>query len=151
MTHRVGWCLVLLACVMLTPLQGPAASLVLLDGKQGRVLTCLPLEPGEPFSLEFINSIYLAPVKETLVYEPAEGIMIVKVESPSAGVFEYYGLEPDGSGQATLRRPVGDIRLRTMDYVHHRLTVGERRLDLKGLVPDGEPLVVKVLASDCGR
>lgn len=151
MTHRVGWCLVLLACVMLTPLQGPAASLVLLDGKQGRMLTCLPLEPGGSFSLEFINSIYLAPVKETLVYEPAEGIMIVKVESPSAGVFEYYGLEPDGSGQATLRRPVGDIRLRTMDYVYHRLTVGERRLDLKGLVPDGEPLVVKALASDCGR
>ncbi len=84
-----------------------------------RVLTRLPVEPGVPFSLEFINSIYLAPVRETLVYEPPGGISIVMVESPSDGVFEYYGLEPDGTGKALMHRQVGDFKLRSHDYTNH--------------------------------
>jgi hypothetical protein len=109
-----------------------------------RVLARLAVEPGVPFSLEFVNSIYLAPVKETLVYEPSEGISIIMVESPSGGVFEYYGLEPDGTGKALMHRKVGDIKLRSHDYTNHRLTFGRQVLQLKGLVPNGEPILVKV-------
>jgi len=116
-----------------------------------RVLTRLPVEPGVPFSLEFINSIYLAPVRETLVYEPHGGISIVMVESPSGAVFEYYGLEPDGTGKALIHRRVGDFKLRSHDYTNHRLTVAGQAIYLKGLVPNGEPILVRVqVGAECG-
>jgi hypothetical protein len=119
--------------------------------KPERVLTRLPVEPGVPFSLEFINSIYLAPVKETLVYEPPGGISIVMVESPSDGVFEYYGLEPDGTGKALMHRRVGVFKLRSHDYTNHRLTVAGQAIYLKGLVPNGEPILVRVqVGAECG-
>ncbi len=116
-----------------------------------RVLACLPLERHASFHLEFVNSIYGAPVRETFEYDPAQGISLVRVESPSAGVFEYYGLEPDGTGFARLHRPVSVIRLRSSDYEHHRLTSGWHSIRLKGLVPDGEPLLVTVGALPDGR
>ena len=112
-----------------------------------RVLERLSLRPGETFTLEFINSIYLAPVRETLVYEPSEGISIVMVESPSGGVFEYYGLEPDGTGKVLMNRRVGGIKLRSHDYAHHRVIVGGKTLYLNGFVPNGEPIIVKVHVS----
>jgi hypothetical protein len=123
-----------------------------ISGEEPRkVLARLPLESGVPFSLEFINSIYLAPVRETLVYEPFEGISIVMVESPSGGVFEYYGLEPDGTGKALMRRRVGNFKLRSHDYTNHRFTVAGHTVLLKGLVQDGEPILVRVqVGAECG-
>jgi hypothetical protein len=118
--------------------------LTLTGGEPEEVLACLPLEKGDLFCLEFINSIYLAPVRETFVFDRSEGIFLVKVESPSPGVFEYYGLTPDQPGLALLHRPVGEFTLRSHDYEHHRLIVGEKTLRLKGLIADGEPLSVKV-------
>ena len=138
------------AALILTAAAWQGTYLTVSGGAPERVLGCLPLEKGVPFHLEFINSIYLAPVRETFVYEPSEGICLVEVESPSAGVFEYYRLIPDRPGTALLHRPVGEFRLRSNDYEHHRLTVGEKSLRLKGLVPDGEPLIVKVQMTDDG-
>jgi hypothetical protein len=115
------------------------------------VLVRLPIEPGAPFTLEFINSIYLAPVRETLVYNPSEGTSIVMVESPSDGVFEYYGIEPDGTGRARMNRRVGDIKLRSHDYGNHRITVGGQMLKLNGLVPNGEPIFMRIrVSAECG-
>jgi hypothetical protein len=129
----------------------PKVQVVVWAGEPERPLVCLSLEQGARFHLDFVNSIYLAPVRETFVYEPAEGIFIVMVESPSAGVFEYYGLVPDEPGVAHLRRPVGEIRIRSHDYENHRLTVGDRSVSFKGLVKDGEPLTIKVGAGmPCG-
>ena len=122
----------------------PAAQLTVRGGEPEKSLACLPLEAGGWFHLSFVNSIYLAPVRETFVYEPAQGVFLVMVESPSAGVFEYYGLVPDKPGVAYMRRTVGEIRIRSHDYVNHRLTVGDRSISLKGLVEDGEPLTIKV-------
>ena len=141
---RITIVLAVVAWVLMAQAAWPGTYLALSGGEPERVLACLPLEAGTQFHLEFVNSIYLAPVRETFVYVPAEGICLVKVESPSAGVFEYYGLEPDGSGIARLHRPVGEIRLRSHDYENHRLTAGEKSIRLKGLVPDGEPLRVSV-------
>lgn len=120
------------------------AQLVVAGGQPERKLACLVIRPGEEFALEFINSIYLAPVRETMVYKPGEGIVLVKVESPSAGVFEYYGLPTDGSGKVLISRTIGEIRLRSADYENHRLVVGDRSLRLKGLISDGEPLIIRV-------
>lgn len=122
----------------------PAALLVVSGGEPETVLACVPLERGTLFHLDFVNSIYLAPVRETFVYEPAKGVSIIRVESPSAGVFEYYGLIPDKAGVASVQRTVGDIRIRSHDYENHRLTVGNRSIRFKGLVADGEPLSIKV-------
>jgi hypothetical protein len=122
----------------------PAVHVVLWAGDPERPLACLPLEQGSRFYLDFINSIYLAPVRETFVYEPPEGVCVVMVESSSVGVFEYYGLMPDKPGVAHLRRPVGEMRIRSHDYKNHRLTVGETTIYFKGLIKDGEALTIKV-------
>ena len=122
--------------------------LAVLGGEPEKVRACLPLKEGEPFYLEFVNSIYLAPVRESLVYTDAEGMFVVRVESPSAGVFEYYGLETDGTGSAALRRRIGEIRLRSFSYEHHRLTAGGKTLHLREVAVGGEPLVIRVRASD---
>lgn len=116
-----------------------------------KILARMPIEPGVPFALEFINSIYLAPVRETLVYDLSEGISITKVESSSDGVFEYYGLEPDGTGKALMHRRVRDIKLRSHDYANHRITFGDQSLQLRGLVTNGEPILVRVrVRAKCG-
>ncbi len=129
----------------------PAPQVVVWAGEPERPVACLPLDGGNRFRLEFINSIYLAPVRETFEYVPAEGVYVVMVESPSAGVFEYYGLVPDKPGVAYLRRPVGEMRIRSHDYRNHRLTVGETTICFKGLVKDGEAFIIRVGAETvCG-
>jgi hypothetical protein len=123
---------------------GLAACLVVSGDEPAHVLISVHLEPEAPFSLESINSIYLAPVRETFVYRPGKGLFVIKVESPSAGVFEYYGLIPDGSGMAEIWRRLVDIRLLSHDYQNHRLTVGDKTFRFKGLVADGQPLLIGV-------
>lgn len=124
------------------------ACLALFAGEPLRRAACLPVRAGERFQLEFINSIYGAPVREVFVYEPGPGIVLVRVESPSPGVFEYYGLTPEaggnGSGSASLRRVIGEIRLRSHDYGHHLVRLGKRSIRLKGLVADGAAAVIRV-------
>ncbi len=138
--------LLLIMLMVFCPLSARAAGLCVLvtGGEPERVLAAMPLEAGREFSLKFINSIYLAPVEETYVYDPAEGISTVRVESPSAGVFEYYGLQTDGTGVASVRHKAREIRIRSADYTNHVLTVAGRALRLKGLVPGGSPLTVNV-------
>jgi len=141
---RVEPWLVLLAWTLMAQTTGLAACLVVSGDEPARVLISVHLESETPFSLDFINSIYRAPVRETFVYQSGEGLFVIKVESPSAGVFEYYGLVPDGSGIAEIRRRLGDIRLLSHNYQNHRLTVGDKTFHLKGLVADGQPLLIGV-------
>ncbi len=105
----------------------------------------LPVSTQEPIIFEFINSIYLAPVRETLMFESPESLYIVMVESPSQDVFRYYGLEPDSTGKAMMRRRVEDVRLRSSDYSNHRIKAVV--LHLKEIVPDGESVLLEV--RDC--
>ena len=148
---RAGVVLAVLVWVAVAPASGSSAlDLVVLGDEPGsaRVRACIPLEAGEPFFLEFINSIYRAPVKETLVYIAGEGFFVITVESPSQGVFEYYGLETDGTGRADLNRRIGEIRIRSHSYEHHRLTVGARSIGFKSIARGGEPLSIDVRAGD---
>jgi hypothetical protein len=145
---RIVFWLALVAWPMTGWAAGPGAWLVLSSDEPGKVLSCLPMEAGVPFYLEFVNSIYGAPVRETFVYRPAEGLFVIKVESPSAAVFEYYGLIPEKSGAALLRRRLDEIRLLSHDYESHRLTVGDVSLRLKGFVADGRTLIIRVRTSE---
>jgi len=120
---------------------------VLLDEDSGRVMARLPVSPQEPIIFEFINSIYLAPVRETLMFESPESLYIVMVESPSQDVFRYYGLESDSTGKAMLRMKVENVRLRSSDYSNHRIKAGKHTLHLKEIVPDGESVLLDV--RDC--
>jgi len=107
----------------------------------------LPVSPQESIIFEFINSIYLAPVRETLMFVPPESLYIVMVESPSQDVFRYYGLESDSTGKAMLRMKVENVRLRSSDYSNHRIKAGKHTLNLKEIVPDGESVLLDV--RDC--
>lgn len=119
------------------------------DAESGRVVARLPVNPREPIIIEFVNSIYLAPVWETLVYEPQEGLYIVMVESPSEDVFRYYGLESDSTGKVMLHRKVGKVRLRSIDYSSHRIKAGNSTLKLQEVVQGGESLLLDV--KDCSE
>ena len=121
-----------------------AGCLEISDGGSGKALMAVHIEDRTVIQLEFINSIYLAPVKETFIYKHDEGIYITGVESPSAGVFEYYRLEEVLQGRAQLYRHIGEIRLRTSDYKNHKLTVGGQLIPLKGLAINGELLIIRV-------
>jgi hypothetical protein len=139
----VLWLFLLLAGPV-TAAAGPDAWLVLTKGGSEEEVACLPLQAGDPFHLDYINSIYLQPVRESFVYEQGEGLFIIQVETPSVGVFEYLGLIPDEPGKARLRRKLEEIRLLSSDYRTHRLTVRGKDLRLKGLGPDGLPLILKI-------
>ncbi|MBE0558412.1 MAG: hypothetical protein IH628_14380 [Proteobacteria bacterium] len=140
----IGLWLILLAARPLTA-AGPDAVIVLTTGEPEKIVASLPLEAGAPFHLDYINSIYLQPVRETFVYEPKEGLFVIAVETPSAGVFVYLDLVPQEPGKARLRRKLEEIRLLSTDYRNHRLTVGATVLPLKGLAPDGLTLILRVL------
>jgi len=142
-TVRTGICIGIVSLMWLAGI-ATAACLEISGDDTGKALAWLPIENGTVIHLEFINSIYLAPVKETFLYESGKGLFIIGVASPSAGVFEYYRLEPDSPGSARLYRHVGAIRLRSHDYENHTLTVGADVIRLKGLVPDGDPLTITV-------
>ena len=137
--------MMLLLAGPVTAAAGPDAWLVLATDGSEKVVACLPLQSGEPFHLEYINSIYLQPVRESFVVEQGEGLFIIRVETPSVGVFEYLGLIPDEPGKARLRRKLGDIRLLSSDYRTHRLTVSGTDIRLKGLGLGGRPLILRVL------
>jgi hypothetical protein len=127
-------------------LQGQAgtSALEFWVGEPERLAKRFPLNPGTCFSLEHRNSIYEAPVRETFCFYPPRGLVLTRVESPSAGVFEYYGLEADEKGACRLFRPLASIRLRSMDYAHHRLFIGDRVISLAGWVKSGQRLVLKM-------
>lgn len=118
--------------------------LALMAEEPVHALTCLPAAPGMTVHLEFVNSIYRARVRETFTLHPRDGLVLVQVESPSAGVFEYYGFQTDGSGKASVHRVMNEIRLRSHDYANHLLIVGDREIHLRGLVENGKSLIIRV-------
>jgi len=124
---------------------GPDAWLVLVTEKPEKAIACVPLQAGEPFHLDYIHSIYWEPVRESFVYEQGEGLFVIRVETPSVGVFEYLGLIPDEPGKARLRRKLEDIRLLSPDYRTHRLNIGGMSLRLRGFGRDGLPLILRVV------
>jgi len=144
---RTGICLGFLPLMLLTA-TATAACLVVSAGDGGRPLVSLPVEDGCIVRLDFINSIYLAPVRETFLHETGRGLSIIRVESPSAGVFEYYRIETGGP-LAELYRNVGSIRLKSHDYKNHTVTVGERVLRLEDFAAGGDPLTISVLDGGC--
>jgi hypothetical protein len=133
----------------LTVLPARSEMCLALVGKEPeRVLALLPAAVGTTFQLEFINSIYLAKVRESFVCTAENGISLTTVESPSYGVFEYYGLVPDRAGIAYLSRSVGEIRLRSHNYENHLLIAGDKQIHLREIVDNGEFLIIRVLTGE---
>lgn len=145
-TVRIGILLIVMSLLIpaIVIAEEAKTCLVILDGDSDCILILIPLEADVPFHFDFINSIYLAPVRETFKYTETEGIVLVKVESASAGVFEYYGLPTDGTNAASLNRVIGDIRLRSFNYENHRLTAGGESVRFRDFASDGHPLIIMV-------
>ena len=141
---RIGLVLLSLSCTLSIQSASAETHLAVWTGEPKRMVTSFPIQPGETFSIRFINSIYLAPAIETFIYEPGRGISLVKVQSPSAGVFEYYGLVPDHSGTALVRVNIPEIRLRSHDYVNHQIAIGDRVFSFNGLIKDGDLVVIRI-------
>lgn len=145
---RLAW--LMCAPLLLTLLAGPVwarpgLTLQIWTGEPERLVLCLETWPGQTFSLEHMNSIYDAPVRETYLIGPGEGLIQVSLESPSAGVFEYHGYDPPPAGKVVLDRPLGAIRLLSFGYEHHKLSMGGRTFGLAQWAEPGRPVIVKVV------
>ena len=126
------------------PAAMPAPHIVVLAGNSEALLVKLPLGESCGFRLEFMNSIYNAPVKETLTAGPDGMITVSVIESSSAGVFEYYGLQTDGTGRAVIRRTFQELRILSHDYGRHRIGSDLVTIDLKDFAVNGSPVVIRV-------
>ncbi len=126
----------------------PGACVALAAEEPERVLYSLPIEAGATFHLEFLNSIYLARVRESFTFNPEGGISLIRVESPSYGVFEYYALTPDKPGIANLFRPIGEIRLLSHNYENHMLIIGDKQIHLREFAGNGKPLIIRIVTGD---
>jgi hypothetical protein len=113
-------------------------------GDPPHLLRACTLDPGEPFYLEHVNSIYGARVREYFSYIPGNGLYLVNVESASPAVFEYYGLAGNRREGKRLLRPREAFTLRSMDYSRHQLTIRGKAIPLQGLVAPGEELHMKI-------
>lgn len=142
--YCAGLCCLMMLTLAVDVNAQATACIELEAGNPVKTVAAIPVNAGAVVRLEYINSLYRAPVRETLVYDEKDGISIIMVESPSAGVLEYNGLEADGTGRSLMRRVVGDFTLRSHDYADHRIMINDRVVSLKGLIRGGEPLVVKV-------
>jgi len=124
------------------------ACVALVGEEPERVLFSLPFEAGATFQLEFVNSIYLARVRESFTVNPEGGISLIRVESPSYGVFEYYDLMPDQPGVAHLNRRIGEIRLLSHSYENHLLIMGDKQIHLREFVGNGKPLIIRIMTGE---
>ena len=113
-------------------------------GNPPRLLRVYTLEPGAPFYLEHVNSIYGARVREYFSYIPGHGLYLVNVESASPAVFEYYRWAGNRGEGKRLLRPREAFTLRSMDYSRHLLTIRGEAIPLQGLVAPGEELRMKI-------
>jgi hypothetical protein len=133
---------------MIAPSAWPAMHLALVGEDPERVLACLPVKAGEALHLEFINSIYLAIVRESFTCNSEGVISLTRVESPSYGVFEYYGLTPDKPGSANLSRSVGEIRLMSHNYENHLLIMRDKQIHLREFAGNGKPLILRIVTGE---
>jgi hypothetical protein len=141
----IGLWLLLLSAGPVNAAAGMDVWLVLSTEKPDKTIACVPLQAGESFHIDYMNSIYQEPVRESFVYEEGEGLFILQVETPSVGVFEYLGLIPEEPGKARLRLKLEEIRLLSSDYRTHKLKVSGLSLRLRGFGRDGLPLILRVL------
>ena len=68
----------------------PAYQLVV-TAEDGQTLWTLPVRPGTPVVLMYVNSIYRAPTEEFFTLKPA-GFMLTKIRSMSEAVLAYNAL-----------------------------------------------------------
>ncbi|MCX8023245.1 MAG: hypothetical protein N2745_10790 [Syntrophorhabdaceae bacterium] len=121
-----------------------SAEVLLLLDETKEVLFCRPIKEGDIIIFDFVNSIYKASVKETMLFDSVEGLILIDVESPSYGVYEYYGLITEGKNKGGFRRKIGSLRIRSNNYQHHRLSVNGMTIDLKDLASGGMALILTI-------
>lgn len=111
-----------------------------LEGSGGRLE--LPLGEGEPIRYSYIQSIYEAPVTETLAVE--DGILrLVEVRTSDRRVIEYLRWpgepEQDGEGfrQAAPDLAMRELRLQVTESARQRILVGGTEVRLERIFGHG--------------
>ena len=146
-TRRVFFLLAMILVLFLFPGErgdGVNPVLEIWGGNPSHLLSAYTLEPGAPFYLEHVNSIYGARVREYFSYIPGRGLYLVNVESASQAVFEYYRWAGNREETKRLLRPREAFTLRSMDYSRHQLTIRGEAIPLQGLVAPGDELQIKI-------
>ena len=145
-TVVAGAALAVLAAFILGTVPAGQTYLVLSDDESGQVLLRHPVCQGHEFSISFIHSVNLSPVREIYVIR-SRSIVLTALEFETFGAGIPTQLEP---GQTLVRLPGGGMRMEGLDrnlgqlryLVPHgtdiALIVGERQVPLDSLAAPGQ-------------
>ena len=141
-----GAALAVLAALIFSIALTSGTYLILENDETGEVLLRHPVYRGQQFSVDFIHSVNLSPVKEIFVVAGGE-ITLTAIEFETFGAGMPTELEP---GQVLVRLPDGGMRIEGFDrtvgqlrYTIPRggditLTIGEQRIPLGSLDAPGQ-------------
>ncbi len=144
---------VLSMAIVVPALFWPVLVLEISCGRTGDYLWFKRVAPGQQFSLEFIHSVTLRPVKETYRVEPDATISIVEMEFDSSGPNLPAG--PEGSTRWIIEKD----RFRVVDYdvrlpeialavgqvvANHKLVLNRYNLSLVDIAGPGSYIKIAV-------
>jgi len=105
---------------------------LVVSAEDGRTLWTLPVTPGTPVILRYVNSLYLAPTEEVFVVSPA-GFALQQVRSTSDAVLAYNSLPVPYTRQgafftSSVQAFVPNIITRIGPVGRQSLSVGDREV-----------------------
>jgi hypothetical protein len=126
-------------------------ALQIVDGRDGRVVFCAQVRPGDEFVLSFVHSVNKRPVYDTLRAE-ADHLVIVssRFDSFGAGMPEASTQEgtlviaEDGWLKWTVNQAVPEVTVRVGWVADHTLHIKDRKIRLADLAEPGKPLTMRV-------
>ena len=117
----------------------------------GEILWEHPLAVSEPVNLVHRNSIYGTLVRETLQVKEDGALWLVRIQSQSPAVLEYYGLEATTADWIDLTRRIDSFQVLVTAAGEFCLEVNNEAFPLSQRVADGSRIELRVIATRTSR
>ncbi|MEW6187488.1 MAG: hypothetical protein AB1585_17290 [Thermodesulfobacteriota bacterium] len=111
----------------------------------GEILWERPLAVSEPIILMHRNSIYGVTVRETLQLKENGALWLVRIQSPSPAVLEYYGLEAATADWIDLCRRIGSLQVLVTSAGEFRLEFTNEAFPLSQRVAEGSRIEIRAV------
>jgi hypothetical protein len=127
------------------------SALQIVDGRDGRVVFCARVQPGDEFVLSFVHSVNKRPVYDTLRAEVGHLVIVrSRFDSFGAGMPEAstrdgtLAIAEDGWLEWTVNQAAPEITVRVGWVAEHTLHIKDRKIRLSDLAEPGKPLTMRV-------